>query len=383
MINYGRQTIDDEDISSVIEVMKSDFLTQGPKLQEFESALASYTGARFCVAVSNGTAALHIAVAALEIPENKKGIVSPITFVASSNAMLYSKILPEFVDIDPRNICMSAKYLKENIDDDVALVMPVHFAGFAAELPEINKISREYSAFIIEDAAHSIGSSYDDGSKVGCCKYSDLTTFSFHPVKTMTTGEGGAITTNDSDLYNRLILLRNHGITKNHSLLNENPGQWYYEMQALGFNYRLTEMQASLGLSQLKKLDMFASRRQDIVDFYNHEFKDLKYLVTPASHVKRSTAYHLYVVQIDFEKLGKKRDMVMSELRDMGVGTQVHYIPVYKQPYYRKYVNTENISLLNAENYYDKCLSLPLFPTLSDGDAAYVVKCVKQVLGIH
>ena len=381
MINYGKQWIDDQDIASVLEVLKSDFLTQGPKVKAFEETLAEITGARYCVAVANGTAALHLAVAALKIPADKNGITSAITFAASANSMLYSGLKPGFCDVDPNTICLDPEDLKNTITPDTELVIPVHFAGLAADMNSISTIARKHNIRIIEDAAHAIGSRYHCGSRIGSCKYSDLTTFSFHPVKTVTTAEGGAITTNDEELYNRLLLLRNHGITKNPATMEQNEGPWYYEMQTLGFNYRLTDLHAALGLSQLSKLDHFRTRRQEIVDIYNNEFETLDPVKRPVHENLPETAWHLHVIQIDFQGIGKSRAQVMAELREEGIGTQVHYIPVYRLPYYKNVISPDQPELSAAEHYYAGCLSIPLYPAMSDSDVQKVVNSVKKVVG--
>lgn len=372
-LNYGKQWIDEDDIQAVVETLKSDFLTQGPKVKEFEDAICEYTGAKYCVAVANGTAALHIAVASLEIEKGKEGITSPNTFMATSNSMIYNGIKPVFADIDDKTYCIDPEKIKEKITENTRLLIPVHFAGQPCDMQKINQIANyerratSHQLFIIEDASHAIGSKYTDGSRVGNCKYSDLTIFSFHPVKTITTGEGGAITTNNRDLYEKL-LLRNHGTTKDNSKFNTCPacpvesffyssgvksvqsknnkyltgvnnskliGSWYHEMQILVYNYRLTDIHASLGISQLKKLDNFVARRREIVIKYNKAFKDIEWLTVPYEKPEVYSAFHLYVLKIDFDKIGKSRKQVMEELRLKNIGTQVHYIPVHTQPYYQ------------------------------------------------
>jgi perosamine synthetase len=376
-ISYGRQSISQGDIDEVVRVLKSDFLTQGPAVAKFEQKICEYTGAKYCVAVSNGTAALHLAVAALEIAQGSEGITTPNTFVASANCMLYNHLTPCFADIDPKTYNIDPEQVSGVITDKTKLLIPVHFAGQVADMPSIKKIAKENELFVIEDAAHAIGSQYADGSYVGNCKYSDLTTFSFHPVKTITTGEGGAITTNSIELYERLLMLRSHGIIKEKNKLSMNPGPWYYEMQELGFNYRLTDMQAALGTSQMSRLDEFKARRREIVAYYNESFKGISWLTVPFEGAGLSSCFHLYVMQINFLRINKTRSEVMADLLSRGVGTQVHYIPVTQLPYYAK-GNQEEFSVV--DKYYKQCLSIPLYPSMSNHVADVVIEAVKRLL---
>lgn len=379
-IGYGRQWIDRDDLRAVAEVLKSDFLTQGPKVEEFEKAICRYTGAKYAVAVSNGTTALHLAVLALQIKQGSEGITSPNTFVASSNALVYGSLKPVFADIDEQTYNINPEEIKKKVTAKTKLIIPVHFAGQSADMKEISKISKAKKIFVIEDASHSIGSRYEDGSRVGSCKYSDLTTFSFHPVKTITAGEGGAIMTNDKKLYERLLLLRTHGITKDPKQLSQNPGPWYYEMKLLGFNYRLTDIQCALGLSQLKKLNKFIKRRRTIVDCYNKAFSKLENITTPHEKDGLKSCFHLYVVKIDFSKIKLTRTELVNKLKQAGIGTQVHYIPVHLQPYYRKAFGYKKGDYPIAERYYQQCLSLPLYPKMTDRDVLRVVSCVTRCL---
>ena len=376
MISYGRQNISQHDIDEVVKVLQSDYLTQGPSVEKFEAKICEYTGAKYCVAVSNGTAALHLAVKVLNIPAGSEGITTPNTFAASANCMLYNELNPRFADIDPKTFNIDPEEIAALIGKKTKLVIPVHFAGQSADMQSISKIAKENDLFVIEDAAHAIGSQYTDGTYVGNCKYSDLTTFSFHPVKTITTGEGGAITTNSKELYERLLMLRSHGITKDESKLSMNPGPWYYEMQELGFNYRLTDMQAALGTSQMCRLDEFKVRRREIVALYNRSFKGVTWLTVPFEVKGLSSCFHLYVLLIDFHRIGKSRAEVMAELLSKGVGTQVHYIPVIQLPYYAA---THNEKLPIAQSYYKRCLSIPLYPSMSDEDANIVIEAVLNV----
>lgn len=379
-IPYGKQWIDSADIKAVSEVLKGEFITQGPKVEQFEKALCAYTGAKYCVIVSNGTAALHLAVLALEIKPGGTGITTPITFVASANALVYAGLKPVFADIDQKTYNLDPVELKKKVTGKTKVIIPVHFAGQSADMAAISKIAKINKLFVVEDAAHAIGSKYEDGSMIGNCKYSDLTTFSFHPVKTITTGEGGAITTNNKKLYEKLLLLRAHGITKDSAKLAQNPGPWYYEMQSLGFNYRMTDIQAALGLNQLGKLNKFVIWRHEIVKKYNEAFSKLPFATTPYEKKGLKSVFHLYILKIDFDGLGKSRTQVMRELKAKGVGTQVHYIPVYLQPYYKQNFGLKAGVCLKAEKYYEQCLTLPLYPKLTNKEVDLVIKSVKQVL---
>jgi UDP-4-amino-4,6-dideoxy-N-acetyl-beta-L-altrosamine transaminase len=379
VIPYGRQLISDEDIHAVVEVLKGDYLTQGPHVSLFEKSICEYTGAKYCIAVCNGTAALHIAVAALQIEEGLEGVTSPITFTASASAMAYCGVKPCFADIDPSTYCLSATSLEKSLTAKTRLAIPVHFAGRVCDMKSISAIAKQRKLSIIEDAAHALGSEYADGDKVGSCKYSDMTIFSFHPVKTITTGEGGAVTTNDPVLYERLKLLRSHGITKDPQLMQKNPGGWYYEMVTLGFNYRLTDIQAALGTSQMKRLDSFKKRRLEIVRQYNAAFKTLSWIKTPCDVDQDRFCYHLYVVQIDWERIGKSRPEVMAQLREKGVLTQVHYIPVHTQPFYKNTYGTCEGQNPVAEAYYQHAMSLPLYQGMTDEDASRVIEAVREL----
>ncbi len=372
-IPYGRQWISDEDIQEVERVLRSDFLTQGPDIKKFEDKLCDLTGAKYCVAVANGTAALHLAVAALKIDQHAEGITSPNTFAASANCMLYNGIVPRFADIDPETYNIDPTQISNILNERTRLIIPVHFAGLPAEMERISSIAREHDLYVIEDAAHAIGSQYPDGTYVGNCKYSDMTTFSFHPVKTITTGEGGAITTNSAELYEQLIVIRSHGITKDEAKLSGNPGPWYYEMQDLGYNYRLTDMQAALGSSQLTRLLEFKQRRRQIVKSYSEAFKNIPWLTTPQEPEDVSSCFHLYVLRIDFSKLGSSRRQVMQQLLSHGIGTQVHYIPVNHLPYYQE-INHDPTPFDDA--YYEQCLSIPLYPGMGDSDVNHVIASI-------
>ncbi|MCP4149463.1 MAG: UDP-4-amino-4,6-dideoxy-N-acetyl-beta-L-altrosamine transaminase [bacterium] len=385
-LSYGKQWLEDDDIAAVVNVLKSDYLTQGPQVSHFETQLAAYLGAKYVVAVANGTAALHLAVKALNLEKSSTGITSPITFAASANCFLYNGLKPAFADIDEKTYCIDPAQLA-NTEADV--IIPVHFAGQPCEMKQIYETAAKKPTrpYIIEDACHAIGSTYENGKKVGSCCYSDMTVFSFHPVKTIATGEGGVITTNNEELYEKLILLRSHGITKDSSKFKANRqapaientdwnGPWYYEMQELGFNYRLTDMQAALGVSQLKKIDGFVKKRRSIIDTYNSAFQNREWLTEPFERENLSSAFHLYVLKIDFEKIGKTRTQVMGELREKGIGTQVHYIPVHLQPYYRENYGYKEGDYPRAEHYYKQCLSIPLYPKMTEENIQRVINAI-------
>lgn len=380
MIQYGHQYIDDDDIQAVIDVLKSDFLTQGPAVNRFENKIREITGARYCVAVSNATAGLHIAVQALNLPEDSEGITTPNTFLASANCFLYNKLKPVFADINPDTYNIDPNQIEKKITVNTKVIIPVHFAGLACDMERIKNIADAHNIKVIEDAAHAIGSRYVDGTPVGNCKYSDMTVFSFHPVKTITTGEGGAITTNDEVLYKRLLQLRSHGMTKDTELLTQNPGPWYYEMHSLGFNYRMTDMQAALGYSQLLKLKHFRERRRSIVDQYNAAFAGMPHVKLPYRNSEQVSCFHLYVLQIDFEAIGTTRKDFMKKLVDKEIGTQVHYIPVHTQPYYKTHYNYRAGDYPIAEEYYERALSFPLYPSLRDEEVHYIIKTITEMI---
>jgi UDP-4-amino-4,6-dideoxy-N-acetyl-beta-L-altrosamine transaminase len=381
-IPYGRQWIDESDLKAVEAVLQSDHLTQGIEIERFEEAIKQVTGAKYCVAVSNATQGLHIAVAALEIEEGFEGITTPITFVASANCLLTNSLIPVFADIDSRTYNVSPKEIEKKVTEKTKVIVPVDFAGQAVDIDSIKQIADKYHLYIIEDAAHAIGSNYTDGRPVGCCHKADMTVFSFHPVKTITCGEGGAITTNNEVLYKKLLKLRTIGITKDISELNQNPGPWYYEMQTLGGNYRMTDIQAALGRSQLSKLAFFKQRRREIVNKYNNAFRDIPYIITPHEEENVDSCFHLYVLQIDFGSFGKSRRQVMEELKEKGIGTQVHYIPVNSQPYYKNRFGYKREEYPVAENYYEKAISIPLFPMMSGFDVEYIKTTISKILNI-
>ena len=377
-IPYGHQHITDEDIQAVIETLKSDYLTQGPKIIEFEQAFARYVGAKYAVAVSNATAGLHLAATALQVRSGDKVIVTPITFAASANCIRYCNGMVVFCDIDPDTYLMDIKKLRRLLETNPPStfkgIVPVDFAGYPHQMEEFRQLADEYGLWILEDACHAPGGYFIDsnGEKQFCGngKFADVTVFSFHPVKHIATGEGGMVTTNDKELFDRLSLLRTHGITKNPACLHENHGGWYYEMQELGYNYRLTDFQAALGLSQLKRADEGLKRRQKIAVRYNEAFKRIADIQTPYASPDVFHAYHLYIIQVP------DRLDLYNYLHENGIYAQVHYIPLHLMPYYREQGNKPG-DLPVAEKYYSRCLSLPMFPTLTDEEQEYVIKKIE------
>ncbi len=381
LLPYGHQWIDEEDIKAVIEVLRSDWITQGPKVAEFEKEFAKYVGARYSVAVNSGTAALHAACFAVQIEKGDEVITTPITFAASANCVLYQGGTPIFADIKEDTLNIDPEEIKKKINQKTKAIIPVDFTGLPVDLEGIQKIARKYNLIIIEDASHALGATYKD-SKIG--SISDMTVFSFHPVKHITTGEGGMITTNNKEYYERLKLFRTHGITKDKDKLLNYDGPWYYEMQELGYNYRLTDFQCALGTTQLKKIDKNVQRRIEIVRKYNEEFKDLEEIKIPYSDSKISTsAWHLYIIQLNLEKLKVNRREIFEALRAENIGVNVHYIPVHLQPYYQKRFGYLQGDFPKAENYYSRAITLPIFPKMSDKDVNGVIKAVKKVVNYY
>ena len=375
--NYGKQFLDFGDIWEVIKTLRSDFLTQGPKVAEFENAICKYTGAKYAVTVANATAGLHIAMMALDIGSGDEVITSPITFLASANCALYVGASPKFVDIDSNTACIDVNKLEQEITQKTKVIIPVHFAGQSCDMKAIKAIADKHNLFVVEDSAHAIGSDYLS-KKVGCCEFSDMSIFSFHPVKNMTTGEGGVITTNNEKLYKKLLLLRSHGMTKDQQILTKNDGPWYYEMHEFGFNYRLTDIQASLGISQLKKIEKFKKRRREIVEFYKKSFlNDERFSFLEEKNYANS-CFHLFPLLINFDKIKISKKDLFLKLQENGLYLQVHYIPVHLQPFYQKLGFKEG-DFPNAEEYYKKTISLPVYYGLSDQDLSFVVDIIKSV----
>ena len=382
MIPYGRHFIDEDDIQAVVEVLRNAALTQGPMVQAFEDAVATYVGARYAVAVSSATAGLHLAALAAGVGPGTSLITSPITFVASANAALYAGAEAAFCDIDPATINMCPDNLRDALrkHPNARAVIPVHYAGLPCDMPAIKAICDAAGAVVIEDAAHALGARYADGQRVGCCAHSLMAVFSFHPVKNIATGEGGMITTNDEPTYRRLLRLRSHGINKLTDSFQlpeqattggiENP--WYYEMQELGFHYRITDIQCALGLSQLKKLDQFLARRSALARSYDQAFAGMQ-TIRPAQSLGRDrSGHHLYVLRIDYETAKISRAELMYSLRAKQIVTQVHYIPVPAHPHYQR-LGFKIEDYPTAKSYYQDALSIPLFVGLKDEDQQLVV----------
>jgi perosamine synthetase len=389
MIPYGKHSISWLDIYKVAMQLRFHSLTQGKRIDEFEKAFAAKVGASYAVSVSSATAGLHISLLALNLPKGSIVATSPISFVASSNAALYSGLEPLFIDVsrESKNIDVKKLELELDLNPNISAVIPVHYSGLPCEMSEINQISQKRKVRIIEDAAHALGASYVTGEPVGCCKYSDITVFSMHPVKSVTTGEGGMITTNSNSIYRQLLRLRSHGINKMddsflsplHSKTGEVDNLWYYEMQELGFHYRLTEIQAALGISQLKRLDQFIAKRKKIAKFYFDSFKDHKIFNIPKQFNLNQSSHHLFTIQIDFSKTEKNKNQIMLELREAGIVTQVHYMPIPLHPYYASLgYSVENIP--EAMDFYYSTLSIPIFPNLSRRKMKRIVKTINKVL---
>lgn len=385
MIPYSRQSINEQDVAAVCKTLRSDWLTQGPTVPAFEEAVAKYCGAKYAIAVSNGTAALHIAVTASGMKEGEEGITSPNTFLASANCIAFCKGTPRFADIFPDTYCIDPSEVLKAISPQTRLLIPVHFAGQPCEMEAIWNIAKQNGLFVIEDAAHAIGASWKDSQgkmrRVGDCSHSDLTIFSFHPVKTITTGEGGMILTNDEYLANKCRLLRNHGITRDKSHFLNQPSAisnqlvyppFYYEMHELGYNYRITDIQSALGLSQMEHLDKFITRRREIWSCYNEELDGIEGFQTPIEREDVQSAWHLYAAQTDHQ------NELISFLHENGVGAHAMYIPVHMQPYYQEHFKYREGDFPRSEAYFKKAIILPLYPSLTETQIQYITTQVKR-----
>ncbi len=390
MIPYGRHSIDESDILAVSEVLRSGFLTQGPAIDAFERSIADYTGAKFAVAVSSCTAGLHLAALAAGVGPGTLLVTSPITFVASANSGIYAGARVAFADIDGQTVNISAESLELVLarTPDAKAVVAVHFAGLPCNMEELQHLCRDRGVALIEDAAHALGARYGDGQRVGSCQHSDMTVFSFHPVKAVAAGEGGMVTTNDESLYRRLLRLRSHGINKlddafqleSEGFTNGLANPWYYEMQELGFHYRITDIQCALGMSQLRRLESFLERRRALVARYDEAFSAMKFCRPAQLSGRKRSGHHIYVLRIDFKGCGTNRAELMTKLRARGIGTQVHYIPVPLHPFYRASGhNPEDFP--EALRYYREALSIPLFVDLSDEEQNTVIQAFSELVG--
>lgn len=379
VIYYGRQWVDEDDVRAIVDTVTSNFITCGPKVKRIEEALAIYTKAKYAVVVSNGTAALHCACIAAGIGPGDEVITTPLTFAASANCALYCGARPVFADINPETYNIDPASIESKITDKTRAIVAVDFTGQAVRIREIREICDRYNLFFIEDAAHAIGTKYN-GCPVG--SLADMTCFSFHPVKTITAGEGGAITTNNGVLYKKLMLAHSHGITHDEYLMEEAPheGDWYYEQIELGYNYRMTDFQAALLLSQLTKLDKFRSRRQEIVKKYNEAFSNIPEIIVQKEIKESDTCRHLYIIRLALDKLTCTRRQFFDAMAAENVQCQVHYVPVYWFPYY-KHLGYEKGLCPNAEEVYKGIMSIPLYPKMTDSDVEDVIHAVKKVVG--
>jgi UDP-4-amino-4,6-dideoxy-L-N-acetyl-beta-L-altrosamine transaminase len=387
MIPYSRQYIDEADIKAVVNVLRSDWITQGPKISEFENRLAVYCGSKFAIVFNSGTSALHGAYFALGLKKGDEFITSPITFAATSNAGLYLGAKPVFVDVEKHTGNIDSSKIKDMITNKTKLIVPVHYAGHPVDLKKISRIAKKYNLFVVEDACHALGAKYkeqrakskeqkkEDWIKIGSSKYSDMTVLSFHPVKHITTGEGGAVLTNNEEFYKKLLMFRNHGITKNKSRFTIHDsrfkGDWYYEMQFLGYNYRMTDIQAALGISQLKKLNAFVKRRREIAEIYNNAFKDNPYFDISYEKNYAFSSYHLYPIRLKNTYKDKKIE-IFSKLRERGISVQTHYIPVYWHPYYKELGYKKGLCPV-AEDFYQREISTPVYPSMKNSEKQHVI----------
>lgn len=378
---YGHQCIDENDVKAVSEVLVSDYLTCGPKVSELEEKLAAYCGCKYAVAVSNGTAALHCACIAAGLKPGDEVITTPLTFAASANCVLYVGATPVFADVNPETYNIDPESIKAHITDKTKAVIAVDFTGQCVENEKIRAICDEYNLIFIEDAAHAIGSSYK-GKKVG--SLADMTCFSFHPVKTITSGEGGAITTNNEEFHKKLVLAHTHGITHDEDLMEDAPheGPWYYEQISLGYNYRLTDIQSALLISQLEKLELFKKKRQEIVKKYNDAFSQIPEIIVQKEIPESDTCRHLYIIRLNLDKLKCTRREFFDAMSAENIQCQVHYVPTYLFPYYRHLGYKEGLCP-NAEEIYKGILSIPLYPTLSEKDTDDVIEAVKKIVDYY
>lgn len=373
-IPYARQSIDAKDIRAVTSVLKSDYITQGPKVNEFEKKVASYCSVKYAVALNSGTSALHAACFSADIKPGDEVVTSPVSFAASSNCVLYCGGIPRFADVLEDTVTIDPSAIKALITRKTKAIIPVDFAGHPAELEGIKRIASKRGLVIIEDAAHALGAEYK-GRKVGSCRFSDMTILSFHAVKHITTGEGGMVLTNSRKFYDRLVMFRSHGITRDrHMLINKNEGRWFYEMQFLGFNYRITDIQCALGLSQMYKLDNFIKRRKEIACFYKEAFAEMEEVMCLEEREYAVSSWHIFPIRVK-----NNRDEIFNILRSKGVGVNVHYIPVYYHPYYKSLGYKKGLCS-KAEKYYKETLTLPLYPQMSNSEIKRVANLTKKAV---
>jgi UDP-4-amino-4,6-dideoxy-N-acetyl-beta-L-altrosamine transaminase len=374
MIPYGKQSINENDKKSILEVLDSNWLTTGPKVSEFEEKFAKYVGSKYAVAVSSGTAGLHLACLAGGLEESDELITSPMTFAASANCALYCGAKPIFVDIKSGTGLIDENLIEEKINNKTKIIIPVHYAGQSCQVEKIKEIADKNNLVIIEDACHALGATFKK-EKVGNCKYSDMTVFSFHPVKHITTGEGGMITTNSQKLYEKLLSLRSHGMVRDEeSLVNESDGPWYHEMQELGFNYRITDFQCALGISQLSRIDEFVAKRQEIAEKYLEKFSEIEEIECLDLVENSTNAFHLFVIKTENKEVRKK---LFEYLKEQEIFCQVHYIPVYRHPYYEK-LDYEKGICPQAEKFYEKIISIPIYPELKDEEQEKVIETIRN-----
>ena len=374
-IPYGHQWIDEKDIKEVVKVLKSDWITQGPKVEEFEKKIAEYCGSKYGVAVSSGTAALLAAYAVAGIKPGDEIITTPLTFAATANTIIFCGGKPVFADIKEDTLNIDPKEIEKKITKKTKAIVPVDFAGHPCDYDEILKIAKKYKLLIIEDAAHALGSEYKE-KKIG--NFADLTILSFHPVKTITTGEGGMILTSNKNFYERLKILRHHGIVK-----KPEKGGWYYEIKNLGYNFRLTDFQCALGISQLKKINKFIERRREIVTQYNQAFKNIREIITPTERNYVKSAWHIYLIQLRLDKLKASQKKIFEALQKERIGVQVHYLPLHLQPFYMKKFGYKIGDFPIAERYYQRAITLPLFPKMTNKDVNDVIRSVKKIINYY